>query len=176
MQKKRPDPYQNMRQHLRRVRESGALDPYPGVDHALSLAIQSGEQEWIPTIFNLLQAQEDMFGIDQDKQEEKLQLFQEAQPSHLRGEIHIGATLPSRHEVRVPIECFGNTGQVGIYGGIGSGKSTLMNYLGVQLIKRGIPVTIYDVLDQCAKPMMSVVSKEELVCRFSRNGRAGAPR
>ena len=81
MQKKRPDPYQNMRTHLRRVRDSGALEKNSGVDHAMSLALQSGEQEGIPTIFNLLQAQEDMFGIDQ-QEEEKACLWQEPSPAN----------------------------------------------------------------------------------------------
>ena len=151
-----------MRQHLRRVRESGALDEFPGVDQALSLALQSGEQEWIPTIFNLLQTQEDMFGIGGEQQEEKTAIFQEPNPSQCRGDIHLGCTIPSRHEIFAPLECFGNQGQEGVYGGIGSGKSTLLNYQAVQLIQKGIPVTIYDVLDQCSKPLLSVVPKEKL--------------
>lgn len=95
-------------------------------------------------------------------------LFNELSPQQLTGNILIGHTVPSGHEVRVPIECFGNSGQIGIYGGIGSGKSTLLNFMGVQLIQLGIPVTIYDALGQCARQLLSVVPKEELgVVRFS---------
>ena len=145
---------------MNQLRSTGALDGHPNLRGVADAVMMSGEAD--ATMDFWLGMQPQLRQLSKQKVEPSVALFNEPNPSQLYGDIHLGNTIPSRHPVQIPLEFFGNTGQIAILGGIGSGKSTLMNSMGVQLIEQGIPVTIYDVLDQCAKPMLSVVSKEKL--------------
>jgi hypothetical protein len=119
----------------------------------------------------------------QEEQAEKQEpLFREPKSSRLNGQIQIGLTVPSGHPVHLPIEAFGATAHVGVYGTTGRGKSVWLDWVTVQLIQQGCIVIVFDTLNQCAQRLVSIVPSDKLNvinyqnyrCAFLRSWRKAA--
>jgi hypothetical protein len=89
-------------------------------------------------------------------------LFREAIATQLAGEVLIANTIPSGYSVNLPLQSFGQRAHVLVAGATGTGKSTLLNWIFVQLTRLGIPVLSYDTLNQSAPALLPLLPSEQL--------------
>lgn len=149
---------ERMRHYLWTLLEQSALAKHPEIASTVITALRSTNPDWIPSVFHWVRIQELQAPGEREKQTET---FSEPRPEQLRGRIFIGATVPSGHPVHIPIKSFGQRGHTLVAGAGGTGKSTLLNFISLQLMEY-VPTTIYDSLDQSAPILVPSFPPERL--------------
>lgn len=149
---------QRMRTYLYALLEEGDLREKPEVKEAIQMALESADPEWVPDVSNWVRIHR--IGLHEENQPEE-PLFQEPSPEHVRGDIFVGTTPQSSYPVWLPLKSFGQQGHVLFAGTTGTGKSTLLNFLSLQLMEH-VPVTIYDAIDQAAPVLLPHAPTEKL--------------
>ena len=164
--KKDKNPITRVRGGLNQLRSTGALDGHPNLRDVSDAVMMSGEAD--ATMDFWLGMQPQLRQLSKQKVEPSVALFNEPNPSQLRGDIHIGNTIPSGHDIYLPLTAFGATGHVAIEGTTGAGKTVLINSMQCQLHRRGIFCSTYDPKNEVAKSLVPLFSEDELgVVRFS---------
>ncbi len=149
-----------MRAHLYEILDNSAIvRDDPQLADILELAVQSTDPEMVPRVFGWVRSQ--MPVVPREEPDDR-QLFREPDAQELEGDVYVGDTVPSGRSVKLPLECFGQNGHTLLAGMTGYGKSTLLNLMAVQLIQRGVPVVVYDTLDQAWQVLIPQVTPEKL--------------
>ena len=142
-------------EYLWKLYETGALNDYPAVPSIIRTALNSRIAEWPYRVFEWVRLQN--FRVN----ERAPLLFSEPSPDQLRGPLALGSTLPSGYAARLRHESFGQEGHFRASGTTGTGKSTLLNYLTLQLMQT-TPVAVYDALNQTAPALTPHTTQEQL--------------
>lgn len=149
---------ERMRSYLWSLVEQGALSEHQEMADTVLTGLQSTNPEWVPAIFKWAHIQ----GLNRrDGKPEEKRLFREPRPEQLKGRILIGHTVPNGYPVSLPLQSFGQRAHVLVTGTSGTGKSTLLNFMAVQLMEH-VPVTIYDFLNQSAPVLVPHLPAEKV--------------
>ena len=139
---------QHMRNYLWNLLQTGDFHERPGVLATVEMALKSTEQDWILDVFNWARIQD--IPARQEQAQGNEEIWREPPAESLRGEVFIGHTIASGHQVWIPRESFGYRGHLAAYGASGTGKSSLLNFICTQLISADIPTLTFDSLNQSA--------------------------
>ena len=168
---------QGQRHFLYSVLRDGNIDQWPSFHGFIDLALKSNNPHLLGSATRLVRIQ------DIPRRQETVETqapFRRPADRFLKGDIFVGWTVPDRRPVYLPVRCFGESAHVLMAGRGGSGKSMLLNFVNLQLMKRSIPHLILDTLDQVAQLYVSHGPAEELLTfdidRYSRNPFLGPPK
>jgi hypothetical protein len=145
-----------MRHYLWNLLEEGMFHDDPEVADLVRVALRSPDPEWISDLYEWISIQ----GFKRKEPMEEQASFREPREDQLRGQILVGTTT-SGHPVKLPLESFGRRGHTLITGATGTGKSTLLNFVFLQLADE-VPVTAYDSLNQSARVLVPYLPAEKL--------------
>ncbi len=148
----------HMRKYLWGVIESRALAKQPSLEGIVLTSLRSSNPNWISRVYLLVRVQD----LRQSAASSEPVLFREPRTEQLRGRIFLGHTIPGGHEVWLPLKSFGQRGHMLVTGATGTGKSVLLNLIALQLMVLGVPVVIYDILNQAAPFLIPLVPPEKL--------------
>ena len=148
----------HMRKYLWNVIESRALARQPSLEGIVLTALRSSNPNWVSRVYLLVRVQD----LRRPTTTPEPLLFREPRREQLRGRVFLGHTIPSGHEVWLPLKSFGQRGHMLVTGATGTGKSTLLNLIALQLMVIGVPVVIYDTLNQAAPFLAPLIPPEKL--------------
>lgn len=134
----------------------------PAMQGIMASALGSSNPNWVPMLSGWLRVQGAFSQASTHTPREDKRAFHEPEAGQLTGDIYIANSIPSGLSIELPLSSFGQQGHMLVAGTTGTGKSTLLNMITLQLVKRGTPTIVYDTLAQAAPVLVPHCSTDEL--------------